>query len=339
MPDPIGYGQSLAVALLAGLLSVAVGRRCLRRLTPSGNALAEVLGVACAAAVGLSVLHIRPRWPPLNGLDRYLAIVLPIALLVELLAASRATKFVTWLRLVGAAAFVGVLLYGSVHLKWEALAWSGEAMGLWLPIWSFGLFAAWELQTRFVRRTGDVVMPLAVALATLSAGLLIMMAGYLKGGATAFPLAGALAGAAWWGRRAESPIGLSGATGWGIVALGGLVMIGRYFGGLTQGTALAVFVAPLLTWFPSHAPPLRRRAWLRLIIVVVVLGILLDRGKREFDRKMRPLLRSAPVAKLAHAQAARLGQGVGASRDESPAWHIRFAAQETPIVHARTSHN
>jgi hypothetical protein len=144
--------------------------------------------------------------------------------------------------------------------------------------------------------------------------MLIMMAGYLKGGAAAFPLAGALAGAAWWGRRADQSAGVSGVTGLGIVGLAGLVMIGRYFGGLTSGTALAVFGVPLLTWFPASAPPLRRSVWLRLLVVVAMLGILLYRGKLEFDRKMRPLVQARSwtrhnVAELARVRAASRGCG------------------------------
>jgi len=135
----------------------------------------------------------------------------------------------------------------------------------------------------------------------LCAGLLIMMAGYLKGGSVAFPLAAALVGAAWRGTRSDRPGTLSSVTGLGVVALFGLLIVGRYFGGLTTGTALVVFGAPLLAWWPesSDASPSspRKRVWLRLAIVALPLAFVLFRAKLDFDQKMRPLMRErTPLA-------------------------------------------
>jgi hypothetical protein len=123
-----------------------------------------------------------------------------------------------------------------------------------------------------------------------------MLAGYLNGGAAAFPLTGALAGAAiasaLRGKRTDEPATL----GIGVVGLFGLLSIGHFFGRLSTGDALILLLAPLLCW-ATEMPPLRgRKPWLvgtlRLVLVALPLVGVLAGAKRDFDRNTAPLLGS-----------------------------------------------
>src|SRR5262245_9467831 len=67
-------------------------------------------------------------------------------------------------------------------------------------------------------------------------------------------------------------------------------MMGRFFGELSTGRALALFLAPLLCWV-SELPIMRkRRPWVisavQLALVAVPLVIGLGLAKRDFDRAM-----------------------------------------------------
>jgi hypothetical protein len=133
-----------------------------------------------------------------------------------------------------------------------------------------------------------------MAAAVLTAGLLVMLAGYLKGGTAALPWAAALAGvsgaAIVRGNRDE----LQGVTALAAVALFGISFIGRFFGGLSTLTALLLLMAPLLGWL-AELPRLRgwaswQRECLRLLLVGVLLLACLLLAKRKFDRELAPLL-------------------------------------------------
>jgi hypothetical protein len=127
-----------------------------------------------------------------------------------------------------------------------------------------------------------------------------MMAGYIKGGAAAFPLAAVLAATtvgSWLvTRRADAPANFVAPAilGIGVVGLFGLLFIGRFFGRLSTGCALAMLFAPLLCW-ATEIPLLRhRKPWLvgtlRMALVAIPLVAVLIVAKHDFDRDMAPLL-------------------------------------------------
>ena len=134
-----------------------------------------------------------------------------------------------------------------------------------------------------------------------------MMAGYIKGGAAALPLATVLIVFALSSkfRVIERLLGKdqnlfrtkeikTPAIGIGLVSLFSLVWIGRFFGQLTSTDAVAIFFAPTLCWI-TELPLLRNKSpamksVICLAAVIIPLTILLANAKHEFDEKMMPLM-------------------------------------------------
>jgi hypothetical protein len=154
------------------------------------------------------------------------------------------------------------------------------------------LAVVWISMWALLQRSADTFIPISLAMTTLVAGLMVMMAGYLKGGAATFPLAAALAGAGV--ASYPSRLDMQRTISIGVVGLFSVLFIGRFFGRLTTTTAVVVFLTPLLMWV-AELPSLRqRKPWqiltIRLVLVAVPLLILLANAKRDFDRDLRPLL-------------------------------------------------
>jgi len=131
-----------------------------------------------------------------------------------------------------------------------------------------------------------------------------MLAGYVKGGAAAIPLAATLTattGAVWLFKKLACNSAdnyESGIIGIGVVGLAGLLIIGRFFGELSTSGALTILLAPVLCW-ATEIPFLRhRKRWLvgliRLLLVALPLLWVLVEAKIGFDRDMAPLLTQMP---------------------------------------------
>ena len=103
------------------------------------------------------------------------------------------------------------------------------------------LVALWGLLSWLAERSPGVSIPFALHLATQSAGLTVMMAGYIKGGAAAIPLVATLMTATIGARlitnRFGSPAKFDAPAilGIGVVGLFGLLFVGRFFGRLSTG--------------------------------------------------------------------------------------------------------
>ena len=127
-----------------------------------------------------------------------------------------------------------------------------------------------------------------------------MMAGYIKGGVAAFPLAVALAGTTLATPMLAQIRGrpttrfLQGTIGIGVIGLLGLICIGHYFGQFAGLRAIVLLLTPLLCWI-SELPGLRSKSpWqksaIRLIAVTISLAAVLYGAIQDFDQKMVPLL-------------------------------------------------
>lgn len=300
MPDPVLYSKAMgAAALVSALLVLAVGaaRRPVGALRAN---LACLLAVVLGASLGFALLKAWPAWPPASALDRFLTIVLPAAILVELIAAPpRTPGWLAWLlRLCLAAAMGSVLLYASTYMSGPRREWTIEEAVITLAACGVLPAAVWALMVRLSHRSPGVSLPIALVFSILTAGAAVMLAGYVSGGAAAFPLAAAILGASLAlpriAQRPDSPA----TVGMGVVSLFGVLFIGRYFGGLSTPPALAVLLAPLLCW-TTEIPWLRRRKpWLvgalRLLLVAIPLLVVLALAKQEFDRELGPLLIRQP---------------------------------------------
>ena len=296
MPDPKLYLLAMAASAIASLLFVLATLAVVRPASAARLNVASILGFGFGLAVGYKVLSLRLVWPPTNGLDRLLLIIVPLALGIELIAGfSWIPRSVAWLmRICLAAAAPRILLHGSVYLSGPGSdpdRWQSAAQ---LVSCSILLIGTWRLLTLLSARSPGISIPLALAMTTQSGGLTIMMAGYIKGGAATIPLAAAIVGTTVATYLMRKQARLSGAIGIGVVGLFGILFIGRFFGRLSTICALTLLLAPLLLWV-SEMPLLRhRKPWLvgslRLLLVAIPLAVVLVLAKQDFDLKMAPLL-------------------------------------------------
>ena len=201
------------------------------------------------------------------------------------------------------------------------------------------MLGVWSLLSWLAERSPGVSISFALCLSIQCAGVTVMMAGYIKGGAAAIPLVAALMavtiGSTLIAKRFPSQA--SGAAsscllapailGIGVVGLFGVLFIGRFFGRLSTASALTMMLAPLLCW-ATETPLLRdRKPWLvgttRLTLVTIPLLVVLFAAKRVFDREMSPLLGKAPVfqvddaafAPSTHSHRSLQDQSTGAFQD------------------------
>ncbi len=87
MPDPISYLKASVAAVFASAMIVLAFRLVMRKTVHSGAAVISLVAVGVGVVTGYGVLSFSWTWPPANALNRFLMIVLPAAVIVELLAA------------------------------------------------------------------------------------------------------------------------------------------------------------------------------------------------------------------------------------------------------------
>src|SRR4051794_2230426 len=87
---------------------------------------AAVVGIAGGLGAGYYVFRLHVVWPPLNGLDRFLTIVLPAALCIELAATtSRLPRSLVWLLRFTLVTTMGrILVHNSVYVSGTEPQWS-----------------------------------------------------------------------------------------------------------------------------------------------------------------------------------------------------------------------
>ncbi len=302
MPDPQLYFQAMLTAAIASAISV-LAMASLKR--PAGMAWlksASIIGIGIGLSAGYQMLDLRLACPPVNGLDRFLTIVIPAAAVIELAAGfDSVPRWFAWsLRLSLAAAIPRILLHNSVYLSDSDFTWSPWEARVILACCAMLLAVFWILLASLHQRSPGVSVPLALSLTVQCAGITVILAGYIKGGAAAIPLTATLAattGAVWLFKKCACNSGdnyESGIIGIGVVGLAGLLIIGRFFGELSTFNAVTILLAPLLCW-ATEIPFLRpRKSWLvgliRLLLVALPLLWVLVEAKIDFDRDMGPLL-------------------------------------------------
>jgi hypothetical protein len=119
-----------------------------------------------------------------------------------------------------------------------------------------------------------------------------MLSGYASGGQLAFPLTAGLGAAAVAALFLPEPRDLTGPVGVGVVGLFAVLVIGRFFGSLTDANAALVFFAPLLGWLPELLPAGRVGAWgrgfVRLALAAAPLAIVLMLAAQKFAADSAP---------------------------------------------------
>ena len=308
MPEPLLYLKTMAIVVVVSATSVLTMVAMWRSASKVWLNLASVLGVGIGLVVGYYVLAFRLAWPPVNGLDRFLTIVLPVTLGIELIAGfSSLPGWVAWvLRMSFAVMIPRILLHGSVYLSGND--WTLWQAGTTMLVCALLLAMVWSLLFRLSQRSPGVSIPLALYLTTLCVGLTVMMAGYIRGGAAAFPLAAVLLASPIWSRWITKNCGKSdysgdsAVLGIGVAGLFGLLFLGIFFGRVSMICGLAMLLAPLFCW-STETPLLRHREpWvvgsIRLVLVAIPLLLVITAAKRNFDRDMAPLLGKVKVSTL-----------------------------------------
>jgi hypothetical protein len=311
MPDPLLYFQAMiAAAATSGLIVLAASR--VRRPAGDGRIqVASILGFAAGVASSSWLLSLAPAWPPASGLDRLLAIVLPAAVVIELAAShKRVSPWGAWTLRIGLAAASGrVLLHGSVYLPGPHSQWTAWQAVAALSLCAVLFAGQWGMLSWLSARSPGASIPLAVAMAIQTAGVAVMLGGYITGGAAAIPPAAAAAGAAVAANCLLKMTDHRALLGAALASLFGIVMVGRFFGSVSTPAALTIFLAPLLCW-TTEAPFLKKQnPWIvasaRLFLTAIPLAIVLFAAKRHFDRDLAPLLTRLEVASSQSVQLTR----------------------------------
>lgn len=319
MPDPFQYTWALLTAFAVSFLAIVGARSFFRWRACRTASIIEVIAVVAGLIAGYRVLQFEWVWPPANAINRFLTIILPAAVIVELISGlapvpanpeARCLKgaglfsiLVVGLR-AGLFASIGrVLLHNSVYLKVFSgvdATWSGWQLSVLLTVSAGLLMVMWLLLSRLEKRDGSGSVTASLALSIMTAGLAIMLSGYIKGGVAGFPIAASLMGVAMSNSIVRPGVFvanrqlLPSSIGPGITALFSLLWVGSFFGQLPTVDAMTIFVAPSLCWVSEltlfRRMKSRRKAVLRLIAVAIPLTIQLLNAKRAFDQKLAPLV-------------------------------------------------
>jgi hypothetical protein len=248
----------LAAAILLAIAPFAGKNR------PAWRAASAVIAAGFGFFAGCLILGLRPHCPAQEDQDRFLLIVMPAVIFVEVLAAF--TERLVWqrwlLRLVVAGSVARVLLHDSIYLSDLAgpgsRKWSRAESWLILTTLALVLAGTWLALALLAGRTtaaaatgyetcarGTTVV-ISLILAIGGAAVTIMLSGYASGGQMGLPLAAALVGTLVACLAVKGPIPLQGLISMGIVGLFSLLIIGRFFGELATSHAVLLFLGPLL---------------------------------------------------------------------------------------------
>ncbi len=257
------------------------------------STLGYLLGMASAMAVACRLLMVRPHWPPRVDQDRFLFVLLPSLFCVEMTAAFHMRPLLIWsLRLLLAGGVAPILLYGSVYVSDSA----GPGTRRWTPyqavlvffMLGLALSTVWRLLSKLQRQTQSQVVPLAVALSCLGAAATVALSGYASIAGVGVALAAAVTGCALAARISRNSPDLDTAVSLSVVGLFALVVVGRYFGNLDLGHAVALLFAPLLSWLPEWSPLNRLgstgRGVSRLVLTTVPIAVVLALAYQQFVR-------------------------------------------------------
>lgn len=292
MPDFTRMGEAVAVSAAAATLTLLLLAWPWRKGHPLRRRAAWVLALGAGFYAGCGVLGQWPRWPAPEDRDRFLTILLPLTLSVEIAAAFVVRpRWPVWLLRFGlAAAAAPILLYNSVYLADlsgpHSAEWPPAEAGVILALLAAALAGPWALLERLQARAPVRTAATALALASLAAAVTVMLSGYYQGGLLGLPLAGALAGGALASLVAPARAAAGDGLGFGVIALFAVLVIGRFFGSLPTGPALCLWLAPVLVWLPE-APGIRKlrpgpRAAARLLVVAVPLALVVANAKTRF---------------------------------------------------------
>ncbi|QEG41534.1 hypothetical protein [Roseimaritima ulvae] len=311
MPEPLLYLKATAAAAVVSVLVMLAAAPLCHRNRWFSQLI--VVALATGLAAGYVVLSLPVGWPPANALARWLTIVLPLVLLIELFDRSGSGEsrqnWIPWtLRVVVALALPRILLHGSVYLSGPENGWTVSQTAAVMLSCGTSLLVVWGLLVRLAKRVAPTSVVVMLVLTILATGITIMLAGYLGGGAAALPLAACLiacsltqrmllrrnvTGPAETDSVVDNPpmidhlpatdrpttvnvwftAGGRAMVTLAVVGLFGLLFVGHFFGRLSVHNAVVLGVTPLLGWV-TELPGLRNRSpWTKAVLRIVLVTV------------------------------------------------------------------
>jgi hypothetical protein len=279
MPDPWLLLQGIAVAAgLAAAVLLALAWPW-RAPSPAALAVGAAVGVGGGFLLGVLRIGVWPHWPPREDIDRFLLLLLPIVVVVEIIAAvPPLPRYAPWiLRALVAIGATPLLLYDTIYLADvagpDSREWSATQTAIILPSLALGLAAVWTVLLLLAKRPAARTLPIGLAVVCAGSALAVMLSGYATGGQLGLPLAAALAGVGFASLALRGPVDISAGLGPGVVGLFALLAIGRFFGTMSTTHALLLFTTPLLCGLPELLPSPQIRPWMRSVLQAIVVAI------------------------------------------------------------------
>jgi hypothetical protein len=279
--------QQFLIALVGGLVVPFVTAAAIvlicgwpwRSPRPVLTSIGVIVGTGIGLYSGYLVAEPFPPWPPTDDAGRFLLLVFPAVLMVELAAAFlRRQLVVTWLLRGLIAAGAGrVLLHDSTYLK-DAFGdgtaeWSPATALLILSGLAAALWVVWLLLDWLMRRSVERAVPIALILALLGSSAVGLMSSYVSPGLLAMNLALSLSGVVAASSVLARGTDLRALLGPGLVGLFSTLFVGHFFGNLSASSAILLFAAPLACWIPELVPAGRNWTRLRMSIRIALVSI------------------------------------------------------------------
>ena len=286
----------LLAAVVAGLVLLAIARTA-KEPAPWRLAAGWTMGLAAGIYAGCALLGEWPHWPPLEDRDRFLAVLLPLALAVEfaamLLPERRALPWI--LRVFLAAAAAPILLHNSVYLADLAgpgsAEWSLSLAAVILSMSAAILSIVWGLLAELQSRQSGPTLSIVLAATALATAATVMLSGYFRGSLLALPMCGAIAGTTLASVvLPQQPQG-NPCLGIGIFGIFSVLLIGRFFGSLPTSLAIGILLTPLLAW-SAEIPRIRQwpvaaRSAVGIAAVLASLLLMVACAQVRFNNSLR----------------------------------------------------
>ncbi len=216
-----------------------------------------------------AVKHAWP-WPPRESAHFLLMVIVPGALVVQIIAAwPRVPQWLAWLlRGLLIAATPPVLLQALMRHQWSAGVAVAICAGLAAGIALVWVMLAWLAQGNPGRGPW-----LGMLITTAGAGVTLMSSGSITLGEMGLTLAAAVFGSALAGLANRGPQTFATGLPFAFLILASLLIEGRFYASMGTLPGVVLAVAPLTGWV-ACIPALRRRPWLAAAACVIACGIV-----------------------------------------------------------------
>ena len=273
MPDPVTILSAMTVA---GAVTALILLASSRFGGSPGAAISWPLAVGLGFVTGAAMLGFRPRGLLATDQERFLLLVVPLAVVAESWIALKPMSRARMVLARGCVALLAapLLMLGSVYLTGGVSGWTLSERVFFLFGVGILILVPWLMLATLQQRRPDPTISLSLAATSIAAGITTMLSGYASAGQLALPLAATLAVAAFATPVAASQ-GAPGAVGVGWICLAGVLFIGRFFGSLTTLHAVLLGVTPLVCWLAEYRPLCFWAAWPRRLFLVSLTVLLL----------------------------------------------------------------